>query len=59
MKLKRVFITGASSGIGKGIAKHLAHSCDVIISDCSEPAVMAAKKIWQQKDLKYQRKYLM
>ena len=44
MKLKRVFITGASSGIGKGIAQHLAHSCDVIISDCSEPAVMAAQK---------------
>lgn len=43
MKPKRVFITGASGGIGKGIAQHLAEDYQVTISDCSESAVMAAQ----------------
>ncbi len=47
MKSRRVFITGASSGIGKGIAQHLARDHDVTISDCSESAIKLA-----QKDLK-------
>lgn len=40
---KTVFITGASSGIGKGIAQHLANTHRVIISDCSKAAIMAAQ----------------
>ncbi len=43
MKSRRVFITGASSGIGKGIAAYLAAEHEVIISDCSEAAIMAAQ----------------
>ncbi len=43
MKAKRVFITGASSGIGKGIAAHLAADYEVTISDCSEAAIMEAQ----------------
>jgi 3-hydroxybutyrate dehydrogenase len=43
MKSKRVFITGASGGIGKGIAAHLAVDHQVTISDCSEAAVLAAQ----------------
>ncbi|WP_442757005.1 3-hydroxybutyrate dehydrogenase [Marinicella litoralis] len=45
----RVFITGASSGIGKGIAQHLAPDHEVIISDCSAAAIKQA-----QQDLKRQ-----
>ena len=43
MKSKRVFITGASGGIGKGIAEHLAVDHQVVISDCSKSAIMAAQ----------------
>ncbi|TDR23368.1 3-hydroxybutyrate dehydrogenase [Marinicella litoralis] len=49
MKPMRVFITGASSGIGKGIAQHLAPDHEVIISDCSAAAIKQA-----QQDLKRQ-----
>jgi len=52
MKAKRVFITGASSGIGKGIAQHLARDHHVIISDCSEVAIMAAQENLQQQGYK-------
>ncbi len=41
---KQVFITGASSGIGKGIAMHLAPNYDVIISDFDEGRIMNAQK---------------
>lgn len=44
MSNKRVFITGASGGIGKGIAQHLAKDHDVIISDCSEAAIKEAQQ---------------
>ena len=49
MNIKRVFITGASGGIGKGLAKHLAKDHHVIITDCSETDVLKA-----QADLKTQ-----
>ncbi|MCX7552476.1 3-hydroxybutyrate dehydrogenase [Marinicella sp. S1101] len=40
---KKIFITGASSGIGKGIAKHLAEKNHVIISDCDGDKIKAAQ----------------
>lgn len=46
---KKVFITGASSGIGKGIAEHLANDYHVIISDFSESRILET-----QADLKKQ-----
>ncbi len=36
---KKVFITGATSGIGEGIAMHLANDYEVIISDFSESRI--------------------
>ncbi len=44
MNNQRVFITGASGGIGKGMAEFLAKEHQVIISDCSEAAVHAAQQ---------------
>lgn len=41
---KNIFITGASSGIGKGIAKHLAHQHQVIISDFDASRIEAAQQ---------------
>lgn len=41
---KKIFITGASSGIGKGIAKHLAHQHQVIISDFDASRIEAAQQ---------------
>jgi len=44
MNKLNVFITGASSGIGKGVARHLGKDHQVIISDCSELAINKAKQ---------------
>ena len=54
MKARNIFITGASGGIGKGIAAHLARHHQVTISDCSETAVMAAQADLAQQGIKVQ-----
>lgn len=43
MNSRSIFITGASGGIGKGIAAHLGSQHQVTISDCSEAAVLSAQ----------------
>ena len=50
----KVFITGASSGIGLGIARLLAQDHQVTISDCVKSAVLAAQTDLAQQGIEVQ-----